>query len=98
MPTIVPVGVASPSKIGTVDTWLYADGIAVGVAQTAVSLSAVNPDVPTTEARRRPCEAVVLPTYADGYSYADGHTGGADGIYADGSRAVQTAFLARPTA
>jgi hypothetical protein len=85
MPTIVPVGVASPSKIGAVDTWLYADGIAVGVAQTAVSLSAVSPDVPTAEARRWPREAVVLPTYADGYSYTDGHTGGADGIYADGS-------------
>jgi hypothetical protein len=41
--------------------------------------------VPTAEARRRPREAVALPTYADGYSYADGHTGGADGIYADGS-------------
>jgi hypothetical protein len=85
MPTVVPVGVASPSKIRAVDTWLYADGIAVGVAQTAVSLSAVSPDVPTAEARRRPREAVALPTYADGYSYADGHTGGADGIYADGS-------------
>jgi hypothetical protein len=34
---------------------------------------------------RRPREAVALPTYADGYSYADGHTRGADGIYADGS-------------
>jgi hypothetical protein len=39
MPTVVPVGVASPSKVRAVDTWLYADGIAVGVAQTAVSLS-----------------------------------------------------------
>jgi hypothetical protein len=95
MPTVVPVGVASPSKIRAVDTWLYSDGIAVGVAQTAVSLSAVSPDVPTAEARRRPCEAVALPTYADG------HTGGADGIYADGChrrRAVPTVFLARPTA
>jgi hypothetical protein len=98
MPTVVPIGVASPSKIGAVDTWLYADGIAVSIAQMAVSLSAVNPDVPTAEARRRPREAVVLPTYADGYSYADNHTGGADGIYADGSRAVPTAFLARLTA
>jgi hypothetical protein len=35
--------------------------------------------VPTAEARRRPCEAVGLPTYADG------HMGGADEIYADGS-------------
>jgi hypothetical protein len=85
MPTVVPVGVASPSKIRAVDTWLYADGIAVGVAQTVVFLSAVSPDVPTAEARRRPREAVGLPTYADGYSYADGHTGGADEIYADGS-------------
>jgi hypothetical protein len=101
MPTVVPVGVASPSEIRAVDTWLYADGIAVGVAQTTVSLSAVSPDVPTTEARRRPREAVALPIYADGYSYADGHTGGADGIYADGCRrrrAVLTVFLARPTA
>jgi hypothetical protein len=32
MPTIVPVGVASSSKIRAVDMWLYADGIAVGVA------------------------------------------------------------------
>jgi hypothetical protein len=84
MLTVVPVGVASPSKFGAIDTWLYADGIAVGVAQTAVSLSAVSPDVLTAEARRRPREAVALPTYADGYSYANGHMGGADGIYADG--------------
>jgi hypothetical protein len=95
MPTVVPVGVASPSKIRAVDTWVYADGIAVGLAQTAVSLLAVSPNVPTAEARRRPREAIALPTYADGYSYADGHTGGADGIYADGSTPV---FLARPTA
>jgi hypothetical protein len=47
MPTAVPVGVASPRKLEAIDTWLYADGSAVGVAQTAVSLSAVNPDVPT---------------------------------------------------
>jgi hypothetical protein len=97
----VPVGVASPSKFRAVDTWLYADGIAVGVAQTAISLSAVSPDVPTAEARRRPREAVTLPTYADGYSYADDHMGGADGIYADGNRrrtAVPTTFLAMPTA
>jgi hypothetical protein len=85
MPTVMPVGVASPSKIRAVDTWVYADGIAVGLAQTTVSLPAVSPNVPTAEARRRPREAVALPTYADGYSYTDGHTGGADGIYADGS-------------
>jgi hypothetical protein len=90
MPTVVPVGVASPSKVRAVDTWLYADSIAVGVAQTAVSLSAVSPDVPTAEARRRPREAVALPIYADGYSYADGHMGGADGIYADGSTPTAT--------
>jgi hypothetical protein len=41
--------------------------------------------VPTAEARRRPHEAVALPRYADGYSYADGHPGRADGIYADGA-------------
>jgi hypothetical protein len=81
---VVPVGVASPSKVRAADTWLYADGIAVDVAQTAVSLSAVNPDVPTVEARRRPREAVALPTYADG------HMGGADGIYADGSTPMAT--------
>jgi hypothetical protein len=74
----VPVGVASPSKFRAVDTWLYADGIAVGVAQTTVSLSTVTPAVPTAEARRRPHEAVALPRYANGYSYADG-------IYADGA-------------
>jgi hypothetical protein len=85
MLTVVFVGVASSSKITAVDTWLYADGIAVGVAQTAVSLSAVSPDVPTAEARRRPREVVALPTYADGYSYADGHMGGAGEIYIDGS-------------
>jgi hypothetical protein len=85
MPTAVPVGVASRSKFRAVDTWLYADSIAVGVAQTAVSLSAVTPAVPTAEARRRPHEAVALPRYADGYSYADGHPGRADGIYADGA-------------
>jgi hypothetical protein len=62
MPTVVPVGVASRSKITAVDTWLYADGIAVGVAQTDVSSSAVKPAVPTVEARRRPPEAVVLPS------------------------------------
>jgi hypothetical protein len=90
MPTVVPVRVASSSKVRAVDTWLYADGIAVGVAQTAVSLSAVSPDVPTAEARRRPREAVALPTYADGYSYADDHMGGADGIYADGSTPTAT--------
>jgi hypothetical protein len=85
MPTAVIVGVASLSKVRTVDTWIYADGIAVGVAQTAVSLSAVTPAVPTAEARRRPHEAVALPRYADGYSYADGYPGRADGIYADGA-------------
>jgi hypothetical protein len=90
MPTVVPIGVASPSKVGAVDTWLYVDGIAVGVAQTAVSLSAVSPDVPTAEAHRRPRKAVALPTYADGYSYADGHMGGADGIFADGSTPTAT--------
>jgi hypothetical protein len=62
MPTVVPVGVASHSKIRAVDTWLYADGIAVGVAQTAISLSAISPAVPTVEARRRPREAVALPS------------------------------------
>jgi hypothetical protein len=68
MPTAVPVVVASPSKFREVDTWLYADGIAVGVAQTAVSLSAVTPAVLTAEARRRPHEAVALPRYAaDGF-------------------------------
>jgi hypothetical protein len=85
MPTVMAVGVALSSKVRAVDTWLYADGIAVGVAQTAVSLSTVSPDVPTAEARRRPREAVALLTYADGYSYADGHMGRADEIYADGS-------------
>jgi hypothetical protein len=85
MPTVVPVGVALPSKIRAVDTWLYADGIAVGVAQTAVSLSSVSPDMPTAKARRRPREAIALPTYGDGYSYVNGHTGGVDRIYADGS-------------
>jgi hypothetical protein len=83
MRTAVPVGVASPSKFRAVDTWLYADGIAVGVAQTAVSLSVVTPAVPTAEARRQPHEAVALPRYADGYNYVDGHRGKADGIYAD---------------
>jgi hypothetical protein len=63
--------------------WIYTDGIAVGVAQTAVSLFVVTPAVPTAEARRWPREAVALLTYADGYSYADGHLGGADKIYAD---------------
>jgi hypothetical protein len=53
-------------------------------AQTAVSLSAVTPTVPTAEARRRPHEAVALPTYADG------HPGGADGIYADGATPTAT--------
>jgi hypothetical protein len=53
MPTAVTVGVASLSKVRTVDTWLYADGIAVGVAQTAVSLSAVTPAVPTADADGR---------------------------------------------
>jgi hypothetical protein len=62
MPTVVPVGVASYSKVRAVDTWLYADGIAVGVARTDVSLSAVKPAVPTVEARRRPPEAVALPS------------------------------------
>jgi hypothetical protein len=90
MPTAVTVGVASLSKVRTVDTWLYADGIAVGVAQTAVSLSAVTPAVPTAEARRRPHEALALRTYADGHSYADGHTGGADGIYSDGAKLTAT--------
>jgi hypothetical protein len=41
--------------------------------------------VPTAEARRQPHEAVALPRYADGYSYADGHPGRADEIYADGA-------------
>jgi hypothetical protein len=57
--------------------------------------------LPTAEARRRPHEAVALPIYADGDGYADGHPGGADGIYADGNHrrtAVPTAFLAMPTA
>jgi hypothetical protein len=85
MPTAVPVGVASPSKFRAVDTWLYADGIAIGVAQMAVCLSAVTPAVPTAEARRRPHEAIALLRYADGYSYTDGHPGRADGIYADGA-------------
>jgi hypothetical protein len=86
MPTAVTIGVASLNKVRTVDTWIYADSIAVGVAQMAVSLSAVTPAVPTAEARRRPHEAVALRTYADGHSYADGHTGGADGIYSDGAK------------
>jgi hypothetical protein len=90
MPTAVTVGVASLSKVRTVDTWLYADDIAVGVAQTAVSLSAVTPAVSTAEARRRLHEAVVLRTYADGHSYADGYTEGADGIYSDGAKPTAT--------
>jgi hypothetical protein len=90
MPTAVIVGVASLSKVRTLDTWLYADGIAVGVAQTAVSLSAVNSAVPTAEARRWPHEAVALRTYADDHSYADGHTGGADEIYSDGAKPTAT--------
>jgi hypothetical protein len=84
MPTAVPVGVASPSKFRAVDTWLYADDIAVGVAQTALSLSSVTPAVPTAEARRRPHEAVAL------LRYADGHPGRADGIYADGATPMAT--------
>jgi hypothetical protein len=84
MPTAMPVGVASPSKFRTIDTWLYADGIAVCVAQTVVSLSAVSPVVPTAEARRRPHEAVALPTYGDS------HPRGADGIYADGATPTTT--------
>jgi hypothetical protein len=90
MPMAVTVGVASLSKVRTVDTWIYADGIAVDVAQTPVSLYAVTPAVPTAEARRRPHEAVALRTYADGHSYADGHTGGADGIYSDGAKPTAT--------
>jgi hypothetical protein len=90
MPTAVPVGVAASRKFEAIDTWLYADGIAVGVAQTAVSLSAVTPAVPTAEAPRRPHEAVALRTYADGHSYADGHTGEADGIYSDGAKPTAT--------
>jgi hypothetical protein len=43
MPMAVPVGVAPSKKFEAIDTWLYADGIAVGVSQTAVSLSAVTP-------------------------------------------------------
>jgi hypothetical protein len=39
--------------------------------------------VPTVEARRWPHEAIALPRYADGYSYADGHPGRADRIYTD---------------
>jgi hypothetical protein len=85
MPTAMPVGVASSSKFRAVDTWLYADGIAVDVAQTAVSLSAVTPAVSMAKAHRWPHEAIALPMYADGYSYADGHPGGPDGIYADGA-------------
>jgi hypothetical protein len=85
MTTAMPVGVASPSKLRAVDTWLYADGFAVGVAQTAVSLSAITLAMPTAEASRQPHEAVALPRYADGYSYADGHPGRADGFYADGA-------------
>jgi hypothetical protein len=69
---------------------LYVDDIAVGIAQTTVSLSAVTPTVPMAEARRRPCEAVALPTYADGHSYADGHPGEADGIYSDGAKLTAT--------
>jgi hypothetical protein len=84
MPTAVPVGVAAPRKFEAIDTWLYADGIAVGISQTAVSLSAVTPAVSTAEARRRPHEAVALRTYADG------HTGGADGIYSDGAKPTTT--------
>jgi hypothetical protein len=53
MLTVVPVGLASPSKIRAVDTWLYADSIAVGVAQTAVSLPVVSPNVPTAARSRR---------------------------------------------
>jgi hypothetical protein len=90
MPMAVTVGVASLSKVRTVDMWLYADGIAVGVAQTAVSLSAVTPAMPTAEARRRPHGAVALRTYADCHSYANGHTGGADGIYSDGAKPTAT--------
>jgi hypothetical protein len=67
MPTAVPVGVASPGKFEAIDTWLCADGIAVGVSQTAVSLSVVTPTVPMVEARRRPHEAITLPTYVDGH-------------------------------
>jgi hypothetical protein len=85
MPTAVPVGVASPSKFRAVDTWHYADGIVIGVARTAVSLSAITPAVPTAEARRWPHKAVALPRHADGYSYADGYPERADGIYADGA-------------
>jgi hypothetical protein len=51
MPTAVPVGVAPPRKFEVIDTWVYADDIAVGVSRTAVSLSAVTPTVPTAEAR-----------------------------------------------
>jgi hypothetical protein len=90
MPTAVTVEVASLGKVRTVDMWLYADGIAVGVAQTSVSLSAVTPAVPTAEARRRPPEAVALRTYTDGHSYADSNTGGADGIYSDGAKPTET--------
>jgi hypothetical protein len=84
------VGVASLSKVRTVDTWLYADGIAVGVAQTFVSLSAVTPVVPMAEARRRLHEAVALRMYADGHSYANGHTGGANEIYSDEAKPTAT--------
>jgi hypothetical protein len=84
MPTTLTVGEASLSKGRTVDTWLYADGIAIGVAQTAVSLSAVTPAVPTAEACRRPYEAVALRTYADG------HTEGAGGIYSGGAKPTAT--------
>jgi hypothetical protein len=84
MPTAVLIGVASPSKFRAVDTWLYADGIAVSVAQMTVSLSAVTPAVPMAARSRR------LTTYADGHSYADGHPEGADVIYADGATPTAT--------
>jgi hypothetical protein len=90
MPMAVPVGVAPPRKFEAIDTWLYADGIAVGVSQMAVSLTAVTPTVSMAEARRRPHEAVALPTYADGHGYADGHPRGANGIYADDATPTAT--------
>jgi hypothetical protein len=90
MPTAVTIGVAPSRECETVDTWLYAEGNAVGIAQTAVFLSAVTSIVPTVKAYRRPREAVALPTYADGHSYADGYTGGADWIYSDGAKPMAT--------
>jgi hypothetical protein len=59
MPTTVTIGVAAPRECEVVDTWIYADGNAVGIAQMVVSLSTVTSTVPTAKARRRPREAVL---------------------------------------